>query len=217
LIEADSTIYRALGLELQDVLAEDLGFKLRLYPLEENGAHHTFERGITHARLQNKLNRWSDRIEAAATANMFQPEAGFMTFGQGRVFYDSYRFWNQTSGHVDQMFTREWLPWVVETQVPFSPDSLDFLAKKSDDGKVLSLYVVNFGIKNLERNIKVKGFKQAGQATVTSLGPYPLNTRNSGKNPELISPVIRDLKIKSKSFGYEFPGNTFTVIRFSDN
>jgi alpha-L-arabinofuranosidase len=213
LIEPDSTIYRALGLELQDVLAEDIGYKLKLYPLEENGAHHTFERGITHARLQNHLNRWSDRLQAAATANMFQPEAGFMTFGQGRVFYDSYRFWNQTSGHVDQMYTKEWLPWVIDTENPPAADSLDILTKTSEDGKILSIYVVNYGLKFQERNFKMINFKPNKEATVSKLGPYPFSARNSGENPELITPKTEQMKISGSEFKYIFPEHSFTIIR----
>jgi alpha-N-arabinofuranosidase len=215
LIEPDSTIYRALGLEMQDVLKEDIGYNLRLFPLEENGAHHTFERGITHARLQNHLNRWADRLEAAATANMFQSEAGFMTFGQGRVFYDSYRFWNQTSGHIDQMFTKEWLPWVLDIKEEAPIDSLDVLAKASDDGKVVSIYVVNYGLKSQTREFKLAGFDPQEDATITKLGPYPFSARNSGENPDLISPVV-EMKKTGKQFSYEFPGHSFIVIRFQE-
>lgn len=217
LIEPDSTIYRALGLELQDVLKEDIGYNLKLFPLEENAAHITFERGITHARLQNHLSRWSNRIEAAATANMFQPEAGFMTFGQGRVFYDSYRFWNQTSGHVDQMYTKEWLPQVLDVKEQLPADSLDILVKSSDDAKIVSLYVVNYGLKPQTRNFKIAGFKPSTDAKVTQLGPFPLAARNSGENPDLISPVVGTKKIGSGGFTHEFPGHSFIVIRLEQS
>lgn len=213
LIEPDSTIYRALGLELKDVLEEDIGYNLRLYPLEENGAHHTFERGITHARLQNKLNRWGDRIEAAATANMFQPEAGFMTFGQGRVFYDSHRFWNQTSGHVDQMFTKEWLPWVLDVEEELPIDSLDVLVKISEDHSIISMYVVNFGMQAKKREIKIQSFMPESDATVKRLGPYSFTARNSGENPDFITPVVETMKIRKNGFTFKFPGHSFTVIR----
>jgi alpha-L-arabinofuranosidase len=213
LIEPDSTIYRALGLELQDVLKQDIGYNLKLFPLEENAAHHTFERGITHARLQNHLSRWSDRLEAAATANMFQPEAGFMTFGQGRVFYDSYRFWNQASGHVDQMYTKEWLPVVLNVKEEAPSDSLDVLAKTSEDGKIVSLYVVNYGIQSQTRDIKVSGFVPKYESKVTKLGPYSYSARNSGENPDFIKPVVETMKTEGLGFTYQFPGHSFIVIR----
>jgi alpha-N-arabinofuranosidase len=213
LIEPDSTIYRALGLEMQDVLAADISYKLKLFPLEENGAHHTFERGLTHARLQNHLNRWSNRLEAAATANMFQPEAGFMTFGQGRVFYDSYRFWNQTSGHVDQMFTKEWLPDVLDVKEEAPADSLDVLVKASGDKRVVSLYVTNYGLQPQTREIKIAGFIPKKDATVSQLGPFPFTARNSVNNPDLIKPVVQSIKIGKNGFEYQFPGHSFIVIR----
>jgi len=209
----DSVIYKSFGLELQDMLKKDLGFNLRLYPLEENGQFHTFERGLVHARLQNYLNRWGDRIEGAATANMFQPEKGYMTWPQGRVFYDSHRFWNQASGHVDQMFTREWLPWVIETEQPEKTDSLDILTKTSENEKVISMYVVNYGTQSKSKTIDMKGFTPSKTATVTQLGPHPFNARNSGKNPDLIEPLVETVKIGRNQFTHEFPGHTFTVIR----
>ncbi len=189
----DSIIYRSFGLALQDLLAEDIGFKLKLYPLEENGQFHTFERGLVHARLQNHLNRWGDRLEGAATANMFQPEEAYMTWPQGRVFYDSYRFWNQASGHVDQMFTKEWLPWVLDVAQPAPDDSLDVLVKSGADDKVVSLYVVNYGTSSKSRTVNITGFRPAAEAKVIRLGPHPLTARNSGENPDLIHPVNESL------------------------
>jgi alpha-L-arabinofuranosidase len=209
----DSVIYRSFGLALQDQLAADLGFKLKLYPLEENGQFHTFERGMVHARLQNYLNRWGGRIEAAATANMFQPEAAYMTWPQGRVFYDSYRFWNQTSGYVDQMFTNEWLPWVIDVQNQEPKDSLDILVKQSEDSKIMSLYVVNYCPATRSKRFKPVDFVPVNEATVTQLGPYPLTARNSGENPYLITPKVEKMKVSKSGFVREFPGYSFTVIR----
>jgi len=209
----DSIIYASFGLKLQDFLREDIGFNLRLFPLEENGQFHTFERGLVHARLQNYLNRWGDRIEGAATANMFQPESGYMTWPQGRVFYDSYRFWNQASGHVDQMISNEWLPQVIDVIQPSVTDSLDLLVKSSDDGKVISAYVVNYGLQTQEKNFSVTGFTPKSDAKVTRLGPYPLKARNSGENPDLIKPAEESLKIQRGGFKYQFPGHSFVVIR----
>jgi alpha-L-arabinofuranosidase len=144
---------------------------------------------------------------------MFQPEAGFMTFGQGRVFYDSYRFWNQTSGHVDQMFTKEWLPIVLDVKEESPIDSLDVLAKTSEDGKITSVYVVNYGLQTQERSVKLAGFVPQSEARVTQLGPFPFAARNSGENPDLITPVVSSNKIGRHGFTYQFPGHSFIVIR----
>jgi alpha-L-arabinofuranosidase len=170
---------------------------------------------MVHARLQNFLNRWGDRIEAAATANMFEPETAYMTWPQGRVFYDSYRFWNQTSGHVDQMFTKEWLPWVLDVKEQSPTDSLDVLVKSSDDGQVISMYVVNYGLQLKERSVQIKGFSAAGNAIFTQLGPHPFSARNSGENPDLITPVVVTKKIGKHGFTHQFPGHSFTMIRMA--
>jgi alpha-N-arabinofuranosidase len=212
-VEPDSITYKKLGLYLKDFLAEDIGFKLRLFPLEENGQSHNFQRGMSHALLQNRLNRWGNRIEGAATANMFQPEVTYFRFNQGRVFYDSYRFWNQTSGLVDQMFTKEWLPWVLDVKDQTPTDSLDVLVKASDNGQVISLYVVNYSQGSLAKDVNLVGFQPKTETLVTQLGPYPFTARNSGENPNLITPKSEMMKIEGSNFNHMFPGHSFTVIR----
>jgi alpha-N-arabinofuranosidase len=212
-LEEGKETYSALGLVFQDIVAKDFGFKLKLYPLEENGSNHDFLRGLGHALKQNRLNRWGDRLEAAATANLFQPENAYTAFSQGRIFYDSNKFWNQASGHIDQMYTKEWLPVVLDTNE--EPNgTFDVLVKMSENKKVMAMYVVNYGAESQTRNLEIAGFVPADQATVTQLGPYPLESRNSAENPNFIKPVTTNQKIGGNGLKHEFPGNSFTVIRF---
>ena len=214
-IEADKYTYSALGLLFQDLVAKDFGFKLKLYPLEENGSNHDFLRGLGHALKQNRLNRYGDRIEAAATANMFQPENAYTAFSQGRVFYNSHKMWNQASGHIDRMYTKEWLPLVLDVKQEDATDSIDVLVKMSKDKKVLGMYVVNFGSAPQTRNLEIAGFVPVGQATVTQLGPYALTDRNSEENPNFISPVTTIVKAGKTGFKHQFPGHSFTLIRLT--
>jgi alpha-N-arabinofuranosidase len=212
-LEEGKYTYSALGLLFQDLVAKDFGFKLKLYPLEENGSNHDFLRGLGHALKQNRLNRWGDRLEAAATANLFQPENAYTAFSQGRIFYDSNKFWNQASGHIDQMYTKEWLPMVLDLEDD-ATDTFDVLVKMSEDKKVMAMYVVNYGADSQTRNLEIAGFVPADQASVTQLGPYPLESRNSVDNPDFIKPVTTNQKIQGNGLKHEFPGNSFTVIRF---
>lgn len=212
-LEEGKYTYSALGLLFQDLVAKDFGFKLKLYPLEENGSNHDFLRGLGHALKQNRLNRWGDRLEAAATANLFQPENAYTAFSQGRIFYDSNKFWNQASGHIDQMYTKEWLPTVLDLEDD-ATDTFDVLVKMSGDKKVMAMYVVNYGTESQTRNLEIAGFVPADQASVTQLGPYPLESRNSVDNPDFIKPVTTNQKIQGNGLQHEFPGNSFTVIRF---
>jgi alpha-L-arabinofuranosidase len=209
----DNTIQTQWGIIMQKYLASDIGFKLKLYPMEENGGNHNFQRGLYHAYLQNHFNRWGDRVNGSATANLFEPAQGVPIWSQGRIFWDSYRFWNQTSGHVDQMYTKEWLPWVLDVKEEETIDSLDVLVKESDDGKVVSMYVVNYGLQPKTREINLSNFIPNMDALVTQLGPYPLTARNSGENPNYITPKNEPKKIWGSQFKHQFPGHSFTVIR----
>ena len=214
-IEADKYTYSAFGLLFQDLVDKDFGFKLRLFPLEENGANHDFARGLGHALKQNRLNRYGDRIEAAATANLFQPENAYTAFSQGRIFYNSNKIWNQASGHIDRMFTKEWLPLVLDVKQEDPTDSIDVLVKMSEDKKVMGMYIVNYGMKPQTRNLEIAGFVPADQATVTQLGPYALTDRNSEENPNFISPVTTTVKKGKAGFQHQFPRYSFTVVRLT--
>ena len=214
-IEEEKYTYSALGLLFQDLVEKDFGFKLKLYPLEENGSNHDFLRGLGHALKQNRLNRWGDRIQAAATANMFQPENAYTAFSQGRVFYNSDKMWNQASGHIDRMFTKEWLPLVLDVKQEDPTDSIDVLVKMSEDKKVMGMYVVNYGMKPQTRSLEIAGFVPADKATVTQLGPYALTDRNSEENPNFISPVTTTEKKGKAGFQHQFPGYSFTLIRLT--
>ena len=214
-LEAEKYTYSALGLLFQDLVAKDFGFKLKLFPLEENGSNHDFLRGLGHALKQNRLNRWGDRIEAAATANMFQPENAYTAFSQGRVFYNSNKMWNQASGHIDRMYTQEWLPTVLDIKQEDPSDSIDVLVKMSEDKKVVGMYVVNYGSKAQTRSLDVAGFFPADQAAVTQLGPYALTARNSEENPDFITPVTTTEKKGNSCFQHQFPGHSFTLIRMT--
>jgi len=111
------------------------------------------------------------------------------------------------------MFAKEWLPWVIEVEQPASADSLDILVKTSDDDSVLAMYVINYGIQSQERDLNIKNFSADKNVKVTQLGPHPFTARNSGENPNLITPVVNTKKIGKKKFNHEFPGHSFTVIR----
>jgi alpha-L-arabinofuranosidase len=92
---------------------------------------------------------------------------------------------------------------------------LDILVKASEEGDIVSLYVVNYGIESQSKNFNLPGFNPIKEATVTQLGPHSLISRNSGDNPDLISPVITTKKVRRK-FNHEFPGHSFTVIRLKN-
>ncbi|HLN20364.1 MAG TPA: hypothetical protein VK213_04700 [Bacteroidales bacterium] len=213
----DAALQNGFGITLQKYLADDIGFNLKLYDMEENGSSSNFQRGLYHAYLQNHINRWGDRISVTATANLFQPDIAVYLWDQGRIFWDSYRFWNSTSGYVDQMFTKEWLPWVLDTRDEAPADSLDILVKESEDGKVLSLYVVNYGIQARTRSFSMVNFNAKTDAVVTQLGPYPLTARNTGDNPDYIVPRSQPKKIWDSAFRHNFPGHSFTVVRLESN
>ena len=45
-----------MGITLQHALLEDLGHKLTLYPMEENGSRCDWDRGLAHAHIGTLYN-----------------------------------------------------------------------------------------------------------------------------------------------------------------
>jgi len=103
------------------------------------------------------------------------------------------------------MYTQEWLPFALNIQEETPSASLDVLVKMSEDQKIMGMYVVNSGPKSQTRTLELSGFVPEEQASVTQLGPYPLDSRNSRENTDFISPVTTKVKIGENGFQHQFP------------
>ena len=98
-----------MGITLQHALLEDLGHKLTLYPMEENGSRCDWDRGLAHAHNWNTLQRYADCFTWLGTANTLQPHRQHYMWDQGRVHYTSNEIWFQPSAYEDEMMSNNWL------------------------------------------------------------------------------------------------------------
>jgi len=71
----------------------------------------------------------------------------------------------------------------VEQEDP--ADSLDVLVKTSDDNKIISMYLVNYGTQSRNHDMFFNNFIPEEDVTVTQLGPHIKTARNSDENPDM--------------------------------
>lgn len=210
---ADNTVgfENEMGITIQRALLNDLGHKLTLYPMEENGSRCDWDRGLAHAHNWNTLQRYADCFEWLGTANTIQPHRQHYMWNQGRVHYTSNEIWFQPSAHEDEMMSRNWLFNVLES-TSSSDKELDITAKTNDKKSELSIYVVNISDQPKEAIINVEGYDYKSSATVWTLGGCELTDYNTVEEKDKVAPKLSKMKMKRKNTRYTFPKFSYTVI-----
>ena len=200
-----------MGITIQRALMNDLGHKLTLYPMEENGSRCDWDRGLAHAHNWNTLQRYADCFEWLGTANTIQPHRQHYMWDQGRVHYTSNEIWFQPSAHEDEMMSSNWLFNVLESSSS-EEKTLDITAKTNDKKSELSIYVVNLSDQPKEAIINVEGYKYKSSASVWTLGGCELTDYNTVEEKDKVAPKLSKMKMKGKNTKYTFPKFSYTVI-----
>ena len=200
-----------MAIDLQEDLFKDLGVKLTLCDLEENGSRCDWDRGLAHAHNWNSLQRLGDHFKMLATANTFQPYNQNTTWDQGRIHYTSDALWFMPSAYIDEKISHNWLFNVVEATSSMA-DSLDVTAKLSDDGKTMELCVVNLTSAPKNALINLNKFACKSNAESWMIGDCSLDETNTYEKQTNVAPVIRTVKASRANWKYTFPKHSFTII-----
>jgi hypothetical protein len=183
------------------------GAKHRVVIFEFNANNHSLRRALANAAAINLVER-DGRIPIATSANCLQPDKqNDNGWNQGLLFLDPSRVWLQPPGYVTQMYSRNYLPNLLQGEVTGAKDTLDVSAKGSDDGRTLVLQVVNPTGKAIPTPIHLAGFvPKESVAQVTELSGA-LDARNSAADPSSIVPQLRPWKhaLKNGDASYTFP------------
>ena len=174
------------------------------------------KRALANAAAINLVER-DGRIPIATSANCLQPDQqNDNGWNQGLLFLDPSQVWLQPPGYVTQMYSRNYLPKLLQCQVTGAKGSLDVSAKRSDDGRTLVLQVVNSTSQAIPAPIHLAGFvPQASVAQVTELSGA-LDARNTAAHPSAIVPQSHPWKhaLKNGDTSYTFPPYSITVLRW---
>lgn len=191
------------------------GAKHRVVIFEFNAGNHSQRRALANAAAINRVER-DGRIPITCSANCLQPDGqNDNDWDQGLLFLNPSKTWLQPPGYVTQIFSRNYLPQLVECHASVT-NTLDVNAKRSADGRLLALYAVNPTDRPVAAQIHLAGFApKKAAAQITELAG-PLAVRNSADQPVTIVPQTRQWKhdLNDGETRYTFPPYSVNVLRF---
>ena len=190
-------------------------FKVAVFELNAN--NHEVRRALGNAHAINELERLGDRVPVVCSANCLQCDGqNDNGWNQGLLFLNPWMVWPQPPYFVTQMLSRNYLPACVQAKAESPGNALDVTAKRSADGKVLQLQVVNLDAKPLKTTIAIAGFKPTRPAAQVSTLTGQLADRNTAAEPARIVPKTQEWQhgFKDGRGEYEFPAYSFTLLRW---
>jgi alpha-L-arabinofuranosidase len=193
------------------------GARFKVAVFEFNAGNHALKRALANACAINQLQRLTDRIAIACSANCLQPyKQNDNGWNQGLLFLSPSEVWAQPPYYVTQMVSRNYLPLCVKTEAASPGDVLDATATLSEDGKALTLQVVNAGKAALPTRIELSGFvprKAVAHATVLT-GDW--DATNTPEQPDYLKPSESEWhpEFINGSATRTFPPYSFTVLHF---
>ena len=192
------------------------GAKHRVVVFEFNAGNHAQRRALANALAINAIER-DGRLPIATSANCLQPDGqNDNDWDQGLLFLNPSQVWLQPPGYVTRMISRHYQPLLVKSDVQIPGSVLDLTAKRSQDGRVLVLQIVNPGDDAQTAQLTLDGFVPSQpQARISELAA-PLNARNTAANPKTVVPVERNWThhLKDGPATLTLPPRSFTVIQF---
>ena len=191
------------------------GAQYKVAIFEFNAGNHSHRRALANALAINLIER-DGRIPIATSANCLQPDGeNDNDWNQGLLFLNPSLVWLQPPGYVTQMFSRNYLPELVQCEVTATPGTLDVSAKRSDDGRTLVLQAVNPTDMAVPAQLHIAGFVPGKPtAQVTEL-VGPLGAENTAAQTNAVVPHARQWlhALKDGHARYTFPPYSVTVLR----
>jgi hypothetical protein len=182
---------------------------------EYNAQNHAVRRALGNALATNTIER-DGRLPIVTSANCLQPDGqNDNGWDQGLLFLNPSQVWLQPPGYVTQMLARNRLPQLVSCEVTGEQSKLDVVAKRSTDGKILVLQLVNIGEKTVSPVIQITAFvpeKAIARATMLTGSLDAVNTAD--RPATVISKQTEWIhKIKEGRTSYMLLPHSFTVLR----
>jgi alpha-L-arabinofuranosidase len=193
------------------------GAKYKVVVFEFNAGNHALKRALANACAINQLERLGDRVVIACSANCLQPyKQNDNDWNQGLLFLSPSQVWAQPPYYVTQMVSRNYLPLCVKTDATSPGNALDVTATRSEDGKTLTLQVVNTSKTALPAHIRLEGFVPSKPVAHTTVLMGDWDAINTPDQPERIKPSEGEWRheFKGGAVSRAFPAYSFTVLRF---
>ena len=175
---------------------------------EENGNRHDMQRALGHATNVNAVRRFGDFVLADCAANCLQPDKqNDNGWDQGQIFLDPSGVWLAPPAYANQLLRQANLPIRVQSN---GPSNLDIVAAKSQDGRSVSVTIVNVGGQPITATIDLGSYVPA-RGVVTSIA----GGLDAVNLPEkmLVTPIARAFSLTTMT--EIFQPHSITTIRFS--
>jgi alpha-L-arabinofuranosidase len=193
------------------------GARYKVVIFEFNAGNHGLKRALANACAINQIERLGDSIAIACSANCLQPDKqNDNGWNQGLLFLNPSQVWPQPPYFVTRIVSHGYLPLSVKVETESARNALDVSAKKSENGKMLTLQVVNISGAAVPARITFEGFvPHAPDARVTILAGDWEATNTAGQ-PDRIKPTesLWRHSFKDCAGTFTFPPNSFAVLRF---
>ncbi len=191
------------------------GADFKVCVFEENANNHHMRRALGHAHAINEIQRMEHEVPILCAANCLQPDRqNDNGWDQGLLFLTQSQVWGQPSYYVTQMASKAYQPLSVESWAMSDNNALDVTTLRSEDGKMLSLQVVNLDDRDVTAAIELDGFVPDGPFAEVVTLQGELDDRNSEQEPNKIVPAYSRLAIPagSQQLKHTFPAHSYTVI-----
>jgi alpha-L-arabinofuranosidase len=190
------------------------GTALKACVLEENGNTHHLGRALGHAHVLNTTERLGDFVVMDCPANCLQPwQQNDNGWDQGQVFFTSGQVWGMPPYYAQQLAARNYLPLRLASEVTSPQEELDVTATRSEDGSALVLKVVNLGGRPHRSAVEIRNGRELERRAEVWTLTGRLEERNTPEAPERIRPQQTPFTDAGKSFEYEFPPHSYTILR----
>lgn len=185
-------------------------FKIAVF--EENAGNHQVRRALGHALMVDALERAGDDVRIVCAANCLQPDGqNDNGWDQGLLFLSPRSVWGQGAYYVTQMLARYYLPLCVKASS--SSADLDVTAKRSEDGQVLQVQVVNMSDAPIAADLSFGDWapKESSFRVVSICGDW--NAVNTEREPRKVVSKSSVRKVGTRP-SHTFPARSFTILRF---
>jgi alpha-L-arabinofuranosidase len=193
------------------------GTRYKVAVFEFNAGNHAMKRALANASAINQLQRLGDRVTIACSANCLQPyKQNDNGWNQGLLFLSPSQVWAQPPYYVTQMVSRNYLPLCVKAEARSPGNVLDAAAALSENGKILTLQVVNTGKIPLSTRLELAGYVPRNALAHSTVLTGDWDAINTPEQPDHISPTENDWShhFKDGVATHTIPACSFTVLRF---
>ena len=162
---------------------------MELCVLELNANNHDLERALCNAIAISNAERLSNIIQIMCSANALQVDKqNDNGWNQGLIFMDNSGAWYQAPAYVDRLFYDCYLPYLAAFTASENVNNVkfDLTVMTSEDGKSVSVKIVNRTGEAAGIGIEIPGFENATMRVVTMKGA--LKAKNTTVKKDAIKP-----------------------------